>query len=170
MALQLPRTRTCCVTNRVSEIQQNLPRGTWHHVKSSLNPADCASRGIMVQDLIMHDLWWFGPNSLLHPEDTWSQLSSKIDDETRQIVQTEQKQKSNTTTVIASPVVEPLFDITRYSTLNKVFPVAVSVHVAIDLLQKANTHLSLNSSRLAKRSISSFHFTNRSSSQTISFV
>ena len=65
-------------------------------------------------------------------------------------IQTEQKQKSNTTTVIASHVVEPLFDIKRYSTLSKIFRVAASVHLAIDLLQKVNTRLSLSPSRLAK--------------------
>ena len=164
---QQPRPWTCFVANRVSEIQQTLPREIWNHVKSSLNPADCASRGMMVQDLLKHGLSWFGSNWLLHREDTWPQSSSKIDDEMRIIVQTEQKQKSNTTTVIASQVVEPLFDITRYSTLTKVFRVAAGVHLAIDFFQKVNTHLSLNPSRLA--SFSSFHFTNKSSSQ-ISFV
>ena len=147
---QLPRTWTCFVANRVSEIQQTLPRENWYHVKSNLNPADCASRGMMVQDLLKHDLWWFGPNWLLHPEDTWPQLSSKIDDEMRKIVQTEQKHKFNTTTVTASQVTEPLFDIKRYSTLSKVFRVAANVHLAIDLLQRVNNHLSLTPSRLAK--------------------
>ena len=68
----------------------------------------------------------------------------------RKIVQTEQKQKFNTTTVTASRVAEPLFDIKRYSTLSKVFLVAANVHLAIDLLQKVNNHLSLSPSRLAK--------------------
>ena len=75
-------------------------------------------------------------------------FSSKCKDQA--LVQTEQKQKSNTTTVIASQVVEPLFDIKRYSTLSKVFRVAASVLLAIDLLQKVNSHLSLSPSRLAK--------------------
>ena len=147
---QLPRTWDCFVANRVSEIQQILPREKWYHIKSNLNPADCASRGMMVQDLLKHDLWWFGPNWLLHSQDTWPQLSSKIDDEMRKIVQTEQKQKFNTTTVTASQVAEPLFDTKRYSTLSKVFRISANVHLAIDLLQKVNNHLSLSHSRLAK--------------------
>ena len=80
---QLPRTWTCFVAKRESEIQQTLPRGNSYHVKSNLNPTGCASRGMMVQDLLKHDLWWFGPDWLLHPEDTWPQLSSNIDDEMR---------------------------------------------------------------------------------------
>ena len=147
---QLPRTWTCFVANRVSEIQQILLRENWYHVKSNLNPEDCASRGMMVQDLLTNNFWWFGPNWFLHQEDTWPQLSSKIDDEMRKIVQTEQKQKFNTTTVTAAQDVEPLFDIKRNSTLSKVIRVAANVHLAIDLLQKVNSHLSLSPSRRAK--------------------
>ena len=89
---------------------------------------------------------------------TWPQISSKIDDEMRKNFQTEQKQKSNTTTVIASHVVEPPFDIKRYSTLGKVFRVAANVHLDIDLLQKVNTHMSLSPSRLAKAKYLIFSF------------
>ena len=34
---------------------------TWHHVPTAANPADCASRGIMPQELLYHPLWWEGP-------------------------------------------------------------------------------------------------------------
>ena len=57
---QVPRTWTCFVANRVSEIQQSLPRANWNYVKSSANPADCESRGSLVKNLIESQLWWFG--------------------------------------------------------------------------------------------------------------
>ena len=60
---QLPWTWSCFVANRESKIQQTLPRENLNHIRSSLNPADCASRGMTVQDL-----WWLGPTWLLHPE------------------------------------------------------------------------------------------------------
>ena len=33
----------------------------WHHVPSTSNPADCASRGILPMELLNHSLWWEGP-------------------------------------------------------------------------------------------------------------
>ena len=49
------------VTNRVSFIMQATKPRTWHHVPTAANPADCASRGIMPQELLHHPLWWEGP-------------------------------------------------------------------------------------------------------------
>lgn len=49
------------VANRVSFIQTTLPDARWHHVPTSDNPADCATRGRSPRDLAAHDLWWRGP-------------------------------------------------------------------------------------------------------------
>jgi len=38
------------VANRVSEIQTKMPEIKWHHVPARDNPADCASRGISVEE------------------------------------------------------------------------------------------------------------------------
>ena len=77
---QLPRTWTSFVANRIPEIQQILPRANWNHVKSNSNPADCASRGTHVKDLIDTSLWWHGPDWLSQPESTWPQPSSTVTD------------------------------------------------------------------------------------------
>ena len=58
---QLPRTWTTFVANRVSEVQQILPRANWNHVSSSCNPADCSSRGARLEVLQSSSLWWNGP-------------------------------------------------------------------------------------------------------------
>lgn len=52
------------VANRVSEIHSLINADKWHHVKSSHNPADCASRGIPPNQLQETTLWWKGPTWL----------------------------------------------------------------------------------------------------------
>ncbi|XP_025266081.1 uncharacterized protein LOC112638468 [Camponotus floridanus] len=59
------------VANRVSLIQEQLPEARWRHVPGRDNPADCASRGILPDDLADHLLWWTGPSWLLEDEARW---------------------------------------------------------------------------------------------------
>ena len=61
-----PRDYKVFVTNRVHSILQATSPQTWRHVPTAQNPADCASRGLMPQDLLNHSLWWDGPDWLLH--------------------------------------------------------------------------------------------------------
>ena len=49
------------VQNRLDFILQSTRPSNWHHVPTADNPADCASRGIMPQELLHHPLWWEGP-------------------------------------------------------------------------------------------------------------
>ncbi|UYV82848.1 hypothetical protein LAZ67_22001069, partial [Cordylochernes scorpioides] len=53
------------VSNRVSSIQNLTQITDWFHVSSQDNPADCASRGIMPQDLVNHRIWWRDTQGLL---------------------------------------------------------------------------------------------------------
>lgn len=59
------------VANRVSEIQELVPSHLWAHVKSTDNPADCASRGILPSELKAHPLWWTGPKWLMDTPEKW---------------------------------------------------------------------------------------------------
>ncbi|XP_074036726.1 uncharacterized protein [Leptinotarsa decemlineata] len=52
------------VANRVSQIQTSLPQAQWRHVRSSKNPADLLSRGVLALDLLNSELWWHGPDFL----------------------------------------------------------------------------------------------------------
>ena len=52
------------VTNRVSFIMQATSPNTWMHVPTGENPADCASRGMMPEELLKYQLWWSGPDWL----------------------------------------------------------------------------------------------------------
>lgn len=59
------------VSNRISEIHQLIDAATWHHVKSFDNPADCASRELSPDQLVVHPLWWHGPTWLALNEESW---------------------------------------------------------------------------------------------------
>ncbi|XP_054276611.1 uncharacterized protein LOC128995618 [Macrosteles quadrilineatus] len=59
------------VSNRVAEIQENIPPSFWQHISSLENPADVGSRGTAPQDLINHTLWWNGPVWLCNSEENW---------------------------------------------------------------------------------------------------
>ncbi|KAJ0169346.1 hypothetical protein K1T71_015230 [Dendrolimus kikuchii] len=51
------------VRNRIITIIDNIG-SKWFHVRSEDNPADVASRGILLSELAHHTLWWQGPDYL----------------------------------------------------------------------------------------------------------
>lgn len=59
------------VANRVSQIQELIPTDCWKHVPTKLNPADCASRGLYLNELKSHNLWWTGPPFLSQSNENW---------------------------------------------------------------------------------------------------
>lgn len=89
------------VANRTSEILDTLPRNIWNHVRSKQNPADCASRGIMAEQLLDLDLWWKGPTWLTDAiEFEGNEIIPAICSEEDELVQSELK--NNTTTLLSS--------------------------------------------------------------------
>ncbi|KAH9637205.1 hypothetical protein HF086_016227 [Spodoptera exigua] len=52
------------VGHRVQEIISVVPAGSWKHVRSEQNPADCASRGLLPSQLHNFPLWFNGPEWL----------------------------------------------------------------------------------------------------------
>ena len=67
------------VANRVSEIQELSKSFVWRHVRGELNPADLISRGLTPAEILVSNLWWFGPEFLTHPENMWPESIVKID-------------------------------------------------------------------------------------------
>lgn len=59
-----PKRWKTFVATRVIKINENSSKTNWHHVSTSENPADCASRGIYPNELNDHSLWWYGPQFL----------------------------------------------------------------------------------------------------------
>lgn len=67
------------VANRVSHIQDILPPACWNYVESNKNPADCASRGLLPEDLVNHSLWWAGPPWLKEPQNCWPSFNHSVE-------------------------------------------------------------------------------------------
>lgn len=83
------------VANRVKQVTDIIPSNSWRYVKSVDNPADCASRGMSVEQLNHHPLWWHGPSWLLtfDEKQTKEQPVYKTCEETREIAQVTSVQK-----------------------------------------------------------------------------
>lgn len=59
------------VANRVSEIQELVEPSSWRYVPTHYNPADCATRGLNMQQLNNHKIWWEGPAFIIAPAEKW---------------------------------------------------------------------------------------------------
>ncbi|XP_022165278.1 uncharacterized protein LOC111030191 [Myzus persicae] len=59
------------VSNRVYQVHNILPNCQWHHIESSNNPADCASRGVMPSELAHLSLYWQGPPVIYSDASLW---------------------------------------------------------------------------------------------------
>ena len=62
------------VANRVSEILTTLDAQQWSHVRSGVNPADYASRGLNPSDLKKQTSWFDGPAFLYSEEIVYNKL------------------------------------------------------------------------------------------------
>ncbi|XP_063923785.1 uncharacterized protein LOC135137936 [Zophobas morio] len=100
------------VANRVAHIQDLLEPSAWNHVSGRDNPADCASRGLLPQELVTHPLWWAGPTWLAGTE--WP---PQIDLEVPTGTELEARQR-----VLISRVIEewPMILLNRFSSLRKI--------------------------------------------------
>ncbi|XP_042230077.1 uncharacterized protein LOC121871731 [Homarus americanus] len=59
------------VANRIAVIQELSRTDQWRHVGTSLNPADDATRGLPVLDLVAGSRWMRGPDFLFSVEEWW---------------------------------------------------------------------------------------------------
>ena len=66
-----PRRFKTYVGNRISFILDRIPPSRWKHVPGEQNPADCALRGMLPNELMNHDLWWNGPVWLRSTPSDW---------------------------------------------------------------------------------------------------
>nr|XP_055059768.1 uncharacterized protein LOC129443292 [Misgurnus anguillicaudatus] len=60
------------VANRISAIREASDVTQWKYIHTSQNPADVASRGLTVQQLVTSKEWLNGPEFLKEPVSTWS--------------------------------------------------------------------------------------------------
>ena len=66
------------VANRVSAILDQSTAAQWRYVESTLNPADEASRGMTVDELVINERWKQGPPFLKKPEQFWPQRPGNL--------------------------------------------------------------------------------------------
>ncbi|XP_071055150.1 uncharacterized protein [Onthophagus taurus] len=64
------------VANRVSRIQEVLPKNSWKYVPSEENPADDGSRGLFPEELVSSERWWKGPKWLNDDPSNWPSTQS----------------------------------------------------------------------------------------------
>ncbi|XP_011690496.1 PREDICTED: uncharacterized protein LOC105451622 [Wasmannia auropunctata] len=69
------------VANRVADVHSRLPNAEWHHISTTMNPADCASRGILGHELAYHKLWWQGPDWLCLSPSEWPKSEGPLSDD-----------------------------------------------------------------------------------------
>ena len=67
--IQSTRQLPVFVQNRLNEIRKE--EFTFSFVPSDQNPADYATRGLSVCEIIDCDCWWYGPEWLQHKEENW---------------------------------------------------------------------------------------------------
>ena len=95
------------VGNRISTTLSLVPAGCWTHVPTTINPVDCASRGLSPSELANFTLWWKGPEFL------WEEPFAKPPQPTTSsITAPEQKATGQCNVVLPS---KPLFLSGRYS-------------------------------------------------------
>uniref|UniRef100_A0ABD2W9G2 Uncharacterized protein n=1 Tax=Trichogramma kaykai TaxID=54128 RepID=A0ABD2W9G2_9HYME len=59
------------VDSYVHQIQELVPGSLWRHVPSAENPADVASRGASLEQLLDRSCWISGPGWLSRPSAMW---------------------------------------------------------------------------------------------------
>ena len=67
------------VANRVSSIREASFPSQWNYVDTKSNPADDASRGLEVEELLQNKRWLEGPEFLWRPKECWLEQSKASD-------------------------------------------------------------------------------------------
>lgn len=103
------------VANRVVQIHDNVSNASWGHVVSQDNPADCASRGLLPEQICDHPLWFSGPKWLLLPQNKWPSFSSEL-----LTIEELPDVKSTAQVNVVSRHEDHNMDISKYSSLTRV--------------------------------------------------
>ncbi|XP_069968641.1 uncharacterized protein [Bactrocera oleae] len=96
-------TLSTFVGNRISEIQDLTKGAHWRHVPTQCNPADVASRGCTVKELV-NSIWYTGPKFLYENSDKWPKNS--CDDIDMEFVDREKRKSAFNTIVSTNYILE----------------------------------------------------------------
>ena len=98
----------------------HIPPNRWKHVPGEQNPAGCASRGLLLCELVNHDLWWNGPEWLISSTSNWPQQPQLTRDES-------DTELVNTCHLASVETNCPLFPLDRFSSYLKIVRVTTWV-------------------------------------------
>ncbi|KAI5748462.1 hypothetical protein M8J77_025811 [Diaphorina citri] len=74
-----PHTLKTYVANRIVEVNNLISdKCDWYHVPTDLNPADCASRGLLPVQFLEHSQWLHGPDFLRLSSDHWPHTQGNL--------------------------------------------------------------------------------------------
>ncbi|GFX01428.1 integrase catalytic domain-containing protein [Trichonephila clavipes] len=137
------------IKNRIQEIQKLTSPTNLHHCPGIQNPADILSRGVKISRLLNDTSWLQGPEWLKLPPEFWPE--SKNED-SRNSPDLEYR-KSNDIVQHGCIIEErkSLFDISKYSNLEKVLRITAWQKRFIKMLKKSDVlHGSLTSEELSE--------------------
>ena len=128
------------------EIRRNVPELTWRHVAGNDNPADIPSRGLDLSKLNRKEFWLHGPNFLAVNSDNWpkTHVNATTKDETSIAVEndgdvcdvkTETCIISSSLSTVGGTNLNNIFEIKRYSSLQKLLRITCVVIRFIKILQ-----------------------------------
>uniref|UniRef100_A0A1I7V9Y0 Integrase catalytic domain-containing protein n=1 Tax=Loa loa TaxID=7209 RepID=A0A1I7V9Y0_LOALO len=112
--LRKPPVGSRYISNRIDEVRR-CKGIEFHHVRSTDNPADKASRGLLPEKLKDDLLWWNGPSWLWEQKENWPE--DKIMQES--VISVCMNMGLLAEEEIQSPEVITLIDVTRFSSLLK---------------------------------------------------
>lgn len=104
------------IRNRVTTIQETIPSAVWRFIPGKQNSADCASRGMTVEQLVNHSLWWNGPTWLSEPSSSWSPVVNKTSPDAQK-----EERAGQVMSVVTKSAYWDLLD--KYSSLQKLLRV-----------------------------------------------
>ena len=139
---QSPEKWKTFVRNRISKVQDTLPGPCWRHLPTRENPADCASRVMMGNEIESKSLWWNGPSWL-------SQNKKKLpqrDFACLKVCPEENKKIQIASTEVDSD--QNLIEVTRFSSFSKLIRVAALVIKVVTMLKKERTEKVVSSNNL----------------------
>ena len=116
------------VANRVSSIQTAVPDATWSHVSGEVNPADLASRGVKVHEMLSAEHWFSGTKFLRNSQEKW-----KVDTEFTPLDKCPEERRVTHVAHQETPMEWELMN--RYSSLNKLLKVTARCQQFIRLLK-----------------------------------
>ena len=136
------------VANRITTVITSFPSSHWHHVPTTENPADCASRGISAKELREHPLWWSGPPWLLaDPIDMPRQPQKRELDAC-------QEEGARPATCLAITAAPAIWLAGRYSSLQQLIHVTAYVkRAANNLLSFIRPHTKIKDAQLSVEEI-----------------